>query len=73
MTHHDLADSYINSYQAASTIPLTKQQKDFLTCLMTALFDALPCFLDSLIACLTGAPPDGGPDNYNPGTRERCA
>jgi len=43
--------------------------QDFVSCLLTALFAALPTFLDSLVKCMAGA---GTTDQYKPGSRERC-
>lgn len=42
---------------------------DFITCLLPALFAALPVFLDSFMSCLTTG---GQPGTFNPGTRQRC-
>lgn len=42
---------------------------DFLNCAMGAMLAALPVFLQSLMACLTGGANSG---TYQPGDRVRC-
>jgi len=51
---------------------MTRAQADFVGCLMTAVLEALPVFLASLMGCLSSAPTPGEDDAYKPGDRTRC-
>ena len=45
-------------------------QQDFLSCMMTGVIAALPCFLEAFMKCLTGT--NGPSTGHNPGNRARC-
>ena len=50
---------------------LTAPQADFMSCMLSALFAAMPAFLAGLMDCLGGGDGEGS-DDYNPGNRGRC-
>ena len=51
---------------------LTAPQADFMSCMLSALFAAMPAFLAGLMDCLGGG--DGpAPGDYVPGNRPRCS
>lgn len=50
---------------------LTKPQADFMSCILSALFAALPAFIAAMMECLGGGNTPGA-DDYNPGNRDRC-
>lgn len=63
-----LATTVVYQLNMLGTTPLNKAQVDFLGCLISAIMEAVPCFLTSFMACLAG----GGAAGYTPGDRPRC-
>jgi len=59
----------IHTDKAKFTVELDAEQ-DFLSCLMTAVIAALPCFLESFMKCLAGG--NGPSTGFKPGDRTRC-
>lgn len=59
----------VNSSKGNFAVEVDAQQ-DFISCLMTAVIAALPCFLESFMKCLSGA--NGPSTGHNPGNRARC-
>ena len=51
---------------------LTKPQADFMSCILSAAFAAMPAFLAGLMNCLGGGDGPAG-DDYAPGDRARCS
>jgi len=50
---------------------LTQPQADFMGCILSSLFAALPAFIAALMECLGGGTSPGAGD-YKPGDRPRC-
>lgn len=57
------------SLSTRGDVPLNKAQVDFLGCMISAIMEAVPCFLTSFMGCLAG----GDTTGYEPGARIRCS
>lgn len=59
----------VETAKAKFAVELDAQQ-DFLSCMMTAVIAALPCFLEAFMKCLAGG--NGPSTGFTPGDRGRC-